>query len=119
MNRELSVHVTRYAGPRCAVVTVSGDLDKMSVPLLKNAVNELVVMGNPRIVLDVEGLTFCDSTGLGAFVAAMRATSQASGWLRLAGVPGHLENILCVTDLYRRFLIDPDVIRSLEHAFEE
>jgi stage II sporulation protein AA (anti-sigma F factor antagonist) len=39
----------------------------------------------PRIVADLSGVTFMDSSGINVFVAAHRCVSDAQGWLLIAG----------------------------------
>ncbi|MFB9706366.1 STAS domain-containing protein [Streptosporangium sandarakinum] len=116
MSRELFVDVAHHHDAGCAVVTVTGDIDRTSSPLLRGAVDRLVSGGQARIVIDVKDVTFCDSTGLRTFLSGMNATFEAGGWLRLAGVGGHLERLLQITDLHSFFIIDPDVAGSLASA---
>ncbi|GAA3111375.1 STAS domain-containing protein [Streptosporangium carneum] len=116
MSRELVVQVTHHEEADCAVLTVTGDIDRTSSPLLGDAIRELITGRRPRIVLDVAGVTFCDSNGLRTFLSGMTLTCDAGGWMRLAGVRGHFERLLRMTDLYGFFAIDPDVLGSLRHA---
>ena len=47
------------------VVSLAGDLDISTADLLAKTVNEELRHTPGRIVLDLAGLTFCDSLGLG------------------------------------------------------
>ncbi|MEU7991561.1 STAS domain-containing protein [Streptosporangium canum] len=116
MSRELVIRVTHHEETGCAVLTVTGDIDRNSSPLLRTAIGELISAQRARIVLDVGGVTFCDSNGLRTFLSGMTSAFEAGGWLRLAGVRGHFERLLRMTDLYSFFSIDADVLGSLEHA---
>jgi anti-sigma B factor antagonist len=118
MSRELSIDVDHHEHPGCTVVIVRGDIDRNSSPLLGATIQELISTHRARLVVDVGGITFCDSTGLRALLSGARTTSEAGGWLRLTGVRGHLERLLRMTDLYSRFPIDVDVADSLNHASE-
>ncbi|MDP9848513.1 STAS domain-containing protein [Streptosporangium lutulentum] len=118
MSRELSIDVDHHERPGCTVVTVIGDIDRNSSPLLRETIQELISAHRTRIVVDVGGITFCDSTGLRALLSGARTTSEAGGWLRLAEVRGHLERLLRMTDLYSRFPIDADVADALKHSAE-
>ena len=55
-----------------AVVAVTGEIDVSTVPRLTAAVDEVLVDAPPRVVLDLAGVTFCDSQGLGTLVALSR-----------------------------------------------
>ncbi|WP_221353420.1 STAS domain-containing protein [Streptomyces beigongshangae] len=65
------------------VVTVRGEIDHAVSGLLGEA---LLAVDHepPRIVVDLGGVTFMDSSGINAFIAAHRAASGAQGWLRIA-----------------------------------
>ncbi len=116
MSRELAVDVTYHEETGCAVLTVTGDIDRTSSPLLRDTIRGLVAECRSRIVLDVEGVTFCDSNGLRTFLSGMTLTFDAGGWMRLVGVRGHFERLLRMTDLYGFFAIDTDVVGALRHA---
>ncbi len=116
MSRELSIGVDHHGHLDCTVITVTGDIDRNSSELLRETIEQLVSDYRPRIVIDAGGITFCDSTGLRILLSGARVTSEAGGWLRLAGVSDVLKRLLQVTGLFTWFPVDPDVAASLDHA---
>src|SRR2546428_4037522 len=66
------------------VLAPSGRLDVAGAPALKDAVSEAVKNGQPRLVIDMEGVSFVDSSGLGSVVAALKKGRSSKGDLRLA-----------------------------------
>jgi stage II sporulation protein AA (anti-sigma F factor antagonist) len=78
---QLSVLSTTTDGIR--VVTLSGEIDHHTGDQLRQA---LEAAGAPRsrIVADMCGVTFMDSTGINILIAAHLALTEAGGWLRLA-----------------------------------
>lgn len=64
-----SVPALHIVGPTDGVIALSGELDMASAPQLEAAVQRLVDAGAQHATIDVSDLTFCDSTGLGVFVA--------------------------------------------------
>ena len=66
-----------------AVVTLRGELDAHDAPRLREAfagaLGELGDAGEPRLVLDLTGVAFMDSTALGAVVGALRRVREAGG----------------------------------------
>ncbi|MGV9771260.1 STAS domain-containing protein [Streptosporangium sp. NPDC003464] len=112
----LSVTVSDH--PHFSVVSLAGDLDKLSAPQLEEALAGLLTRGHVRIIIDTADLGFCDSTGVWALLTSMRRTYEQNGWLRLAGVHGFLARLLELTRLGEAFPIDPDVSESLRRASE-
>lgn len=55
--------------PDDQVIYLTGELDLATTPQLQSAVRQIIDAGEHHITLDLTGLTFCDSTGLGLFVA--------------------------------------------------
>jgi anti-sigma B factor antagonist len=68
-----------------AVITLRGELDAHDAPRLReaftSALGELGETGEaePRLVLDLTGVAFMDSTALGAVVGALRRVREAGG----------------------------------------
>ncbi|MGJ6963534.1 STAS domain-containing protein [Streptosporangium sp. G11] len=116
MSRELSIDVDHHGRTDCTVITVAGDIDRNSSELLRETIEQLISDYRPRIVIDAEGITFCDSTGLRVLLSGAKATSEAGGWLRLAGISDVLKRLLQMTGLSAWFPVDPDVAASLSHA---
>ncbi|WP_433368392.1 STAS domain-containing protein [Streptosporangium sp. CA-115845] len=116
MSRELSIGVDHHERAGCTVISVAGDIDRNSSELLRETIERLVSEYRPRIVIDAQKISFCDSTGLRVLLSGARMTSEAGGWFRLAEVSDVLERLLQITGLYAWFPIDADVAASLVHA---
>ncbi|MEU0481710.1 STAS domain-containing protein [Streptosporangium sp. NPDC006013] len=116
MSRELSIGVDHHERAGCTVISVAGDIDRNSSELLRETIERLVSEYRPRIVIDAQKITFCDSTGLRVLLSGVRMTSEAGGWLRLAEVSDVLERLLQITGLHAWFPIDADVAASLSHT---
>jgi anti-anti-sigma factor len=85
------------------VLAPSGRLDVVGAPALKEAVSEAMKNGNPRLVIDMEGVTFVDSSGLGSVVSALKQVRTSKGDLRLAAPNQQVRVVLELTTLDRVF----------------
>ena len=81
----------------------SGRLDVTGAPALKDAITEAVKNGKPRLVIDLEGVSFVDSTGLGSVIAALKLVRTSKGDLRLAAPNQQVRVVLELTTLDRVF----------------
>jgi len=57
------------AGADVAVVRCTGRLNMVSAPALREAVTGAIADGRPRVVVDLAGVDFMDSSGLGALAS--------------------------------------------------
>ncbi|MGH3322323.1 MAG: STAS domain-containing protein [Streptosporangiaceae bacterium] len=93
----------------CTVVTVSGELDLSNAPGFRARLREALTRGSHRVVVDLAGLQFIDSTGLSALIAADQLASHLGGRLCLAAPRGPVSRVLGITGLSRHFRIFPSV----------
>ncbi|GAA4181019.1 STAS domain-containing protein [Streptosporangium oxazolinicum] len=111
MTTRLDLSVRRHEG--ASVIVLAGELDKLSSPRFRDVMVTQLDDGVCHLVLDVTGLSFCDSTGLWTMLELRRRVGAAGGRLRLAGAHGVLERILTITGLAGAFSLDPDVPTAL------
>ena len=88
-----------------AVVKVTGDitLNKGGDVLLKDKVQSLIQQGQKNILLDLSGVSYVDSAGLGELVQAYATTKNRGGALKLLSVTKRLKDLLVVTKLLTVF----------------
>ena len=94
---------TRDAGNGVTVVAPTGRLDVAGAPALREAISTLSENGAPRVVIDMEGVSFVDSTGLGSVIAALKQIRGRQGELRLAAPNQQVRVVLELTTLDRVF----------------
>jgi anti-anti-sigma factor len=87
------------------VATVAGVLDFYSAGPCQEQLNTALNHGATKLVLDLEGATFIDSTGLSLLISIQRRVHAAGGWLRLANPHPQLRRILHTTNLDGHFEI--------------
>jgi anti-sigma B factor antagonist len=75
---------------------------------LKNAINALVEAGRVRFVLNLAGVPYVDSSGLGEIASAHVTVSRTGGRLLLAAVNERVMEALTVTKLMRVLTAAPD-----------
>jgi anti-sigma B factor antagonist len=104
---------TRQTDTGITVVAPSGRLDVAGAPALKAAIGEAVKSGPSRLVIDMEGVSFVDSTGLGSVIAALKMVRGSKGDLRLAAPNQQVRVVLELTTLDRVFAYYPTVEDAL------
>jgi anti-sigma B factor antagonist len=84
-----------------------------TAPRLREQVVQLVVDGQPRVVLDLQGVDFLDSTGLGVLVGMLKRTRSQGGDLRLVSTRPALRKILELTALGGALPLSDDVTSAI------
>ena len=96
----MEIDTSEVAG-RIAVVRLDGRLNMVAAPRLKAAIEGVVDAGGTHVVVDLTAVSFMDSSGLGALIAALKKARQAHGDLRIAGVNEQVGTVLNLTNLDR------------------
>lgn len=97
-----------------SVVHLGGRLDITSAAAAKRLFGETVQAGTARLVVDLAGITFIDSSGLSALVSGLRASRQAGGDLRIAAAGEQPKAVLALTSLDQIFRLYPTVAEALD-----
>ena len=100
---ELSITVQR--APDELTFVLAGEIDVLTVAKLSALVNEELADPPARMVLDMAGVTFCDSQGLGTLVVLSRKAQHARSVLSLANVGDFLMRVLDITGLRSALMI--------------
>ena len=93
----LEISIDR-SSPRLDVVLV-GEIDFATAPLLLDAVLEQLDRDEPEAWLDLSGVTFCDSAGVGTFVRLQQEAAARGGQLTLFEPHGSVLRVLQVTHI--------------------
>lgn len=92
-----------------AIVQVGGEVDVYTAPQLRSVLDEHIAAGHTRLVVDLDGVDFLDSTGLGVLVGRLKLVRNKSGWLRLVCSSDRILRVFRITGLDKVFAIHDDV----------
>jgi anti-sigma B factor antagonist len=79
------------------LVCCSGSLDLETVDEFKHRVLPLIVAGAPSLIIDLGGVGFMDSTGLGGLIAALKRAREAEIGLDLVVNTERVSQLLVLT----------------------
>lgn len=102
------------------VLHVSGELDLVSSPVVRQHVHEAVAEGHRDVVLDLSGVQFCDSSGVGVLIASRRLLHSCRGRLRLilpargAEEGSHVNRVLAALGVRRLFDVYEDTAAATD-----
>jgi anti-sigma B factor antagonist len=89
------------------VVSVAGELDMYTAPTFEEQILDALDNGTARIVVDLTGCEFMDSTALGILMTANKRLGERKQRLVLVATDRNVVKILQITGLDRMFTIVP------------
>jgi len=93
------ITLERQAGSATCVARLSGEVDSVAAPVVREALDRCISEGCRSIVLDLEHVTYLDSSALGLLVWADHRLQPLSGTLLLAGAGRDVARILELSGL--------------------
>lgn len=111
----MAFKVTGVEQDEWTVLRVSGELDLVTSPVLRQRVHDVVAQGHHDLVVDLSDVFFCDSSGVGVLIAARRLIRSCQGRLRLilpdrgAADGSHVNRVLGALGVRRLFDVRPDL----------
>jgi anti-sigma B factor antagonist len=95
-------------GPH-TVVGVTGEIDVASAPALRDTLLALLNRGAESLVVDLRGVTFVDSTGVGSLLRVHHRQSLLGGSVHFVADQHAVLRVLDVMQLRRRLHVTPTV----------
>jgi anti-sigma B factor antagonist len=91
------------------VVQVVGEIDVYTAPQLRERLDAEIDAGRYDVVVDLSGVTFMDSTGLGVLVGRLKQIRLNDGSMRLVCAHDRVLKVFVITGLDKVFAIYPTV----------
>jgi anti-sigma B factor antagonist len=104
-HEELRIDLSWERDGEIPLFVLRGSLDLATAPTVRAALTGATDKGSKDIVVDLTGLEFLDSTGLGALIGAHRRAEERGGSLRLIVSDGPIARLLNITGLIRIFAV--------------
>ena len=87
--------------------------------LLKDKMNSLIHQGQKKLLLNLEGVPYIDSAGLGEIVRTYTTVSRQGGNLKLVNLTKRITDLLSITKLltvFETFDSEPEALKSFQAA---
>ena len=85
--------------------------------LLKDKINSLIHQGHKNVLVDLAGVTYIDSSGIGELASAFTSVARAGGAIKLLNLTKRVKDLLIITKLltvFDSFDSEPDALRSFQ-----
>ena len=94
---------TRKLGNLAYLIEVQGEIDVYTSPRVKETINDLIEKGNYFLVINLEGVRYIDSTGLGVLIGALKKVKENDGAVSLISTNPQIKKIFTITGLVKIF----------------
>jgi anti-sigma B factor antagonist len=87
--------------------------------LLKDKINSLIHQGHKKLLLNLEGVPYIDSAGLGEIVRTYTTVSRQGGSLKLVNLTKRITDLLSITKLltvFETFDTEKEAVASFQSA---
>jgi len=87
--------------------------------LLKDKINSLIHQGQKKLLLNLEGVPYIDSAGLGEIVRTYTTVSRQGGNLKLVNLTKRITDLLSITKLltvFETYESENDAVQSFSSA---
>jgi anti-sigma B factor antagonist len=99
---------------KVSLVDVAGRLTSFEGQAFRDAIQSLLQHGHRNIVLNLTGLDYLDSSGVGELARNYLAVVKKGGAMKVVGLAPKVEEILKITQLHQVFPEFPDEASALE-----
>jgi anti-sigma B factor antagonist len=96
------------------VLIPRGDLDVYTVGSLRDAIGQMIEEQSTKVVVDLDGVPFMDSSGLGALMGGVRRLREAGGDLAIACTREQHLKLFAITGFGEGVSIAPTVEEAAE-----
>ena len=114
------VSISRF-GSDCFVIAAGGELDLYTSERLHEKIADALEQGGRRLLVDLTGVSFMDSTALGVLVNAAKALRSSGGQLVLVADDPRVTRVFEITGLQRVFRVEsslPEAVQRLVNGHD-
>ncbi|MEV6796030.1 STAS domain-containing protein [Streptomyces sp. NPDC051320] len=104
----IPLNITAKDAATGPVLEVTGNLDFEHANALHQQIERLTLRRGQRLVIDLSGMEFCDSSGIAVLIAARRHAVAAEADLALVAVPANTLRVMAIVGLDQVFTFHPD-----------
>jgi anti-sigma B factor antagonist len=90
------------------ILAIEGELDLNNVPVVREQLASAVASKTQRVLLDLSGLSYIDSSGLALFIESLQRIQAYGGKLALFGLRDSVRSIFEIARLDQVFQLFPD-----------
>lgn len=96
------------------ILDINGEIDLYNAPEIKSKITELMEAGKSDIIINLEKVSYIDSSGIGVLISSLSNLKKAGGSLKIINVFASVRKVFELTKLTSFF----DIYDSEEEAMK-
>jgi anti-anti-sigma factor len=110
----LMLHITERQAGDCVILDLKGNIIMGGGSTeLRDNIRRLIQEGKEKVILNLAGVKYIDSSGVGELVSSSVALNRARGHLRLLNMPEKVEEVMALSSLLSIFEVYDDESEAL------
>jgi anti-sigma B factor antagonist len=110
----LRMDITKRSKDDVVILDIAGEIDLYNAPEIKDIINGLIEEQNFNVIINLEKVTYIDSSGIGALISSLSNLKKYQGGLKIINVYASVRKVFELTKLTSFF----DIYDSEEEALE-
>lgn len=90
------------------IISLNGRFDAQVSPAFKEQLESLIAAGEIHYVVDLSGVSYLDSAGIGCLVSVLRRVRERDGDMKMAAMNDKIRRVFELTRIHRIFDIYDD-----------
>ncbi len=104
--------ITKRSNDDVVILDIAGEIDLYNAPEIKDIINGLIEEQKFNVIINLEKVTYIDSSGIGALISSLSNLKKYQGGLKIINVYASVRKVFELTKLTSFF----DIYNSEEEA---
>ncbi|HOA06821.1 MAG TPA: STAS domain-containing protein [Spirochaetota bacterium] len=99
------MEINRRESADIVVLDISGEIDLYNAPEIKDTINQLIEDQKYNVIINLEKVSYIDSSGIGALISSLSSLKKYQGGLKIINVYASVRKVFELTKLTSFFEI--------------
>jgi anti-sigma B factor antagonist len=99
------MEISRRDSGDIIILDVNGEIDLYNAPEIKDTINKLIEEKKYNVVINLDKVSYIDSSGIGALISSLSNLKKYQGGLKICNVSGSVRKVFELTKLTSFFEI--------------
>jgi len=99
------MEITKRENDNISIIDINGEIDLYNAPEIKDVINGLIAEQKVNVIINLEKVSYIDSSGIGALISSLSNLKKYQGGLKIINVFASVRKVFELTKLTSFFEI--------------